>query len=399
MDRIILHDISLKSYIPNKTVFRYDDSVFDYVYKSETEESICIKRNFIRTTERFYRKGLIENVFFNKECILIDPIISDTYESINNDKNQIKPTQKLATKLCDYNWLLSFNLMSIYINELNSKLDFIQKKNIRLLNMGSGSCGFIGGIYYFLNNFVSLQQSISHNLNEYSFEWIGFDINNDPRNNGFLRLSKLIDNVNYKSPFNYKLIHGNIETYMISELRSLIECEFTDVNFIYNNIKPMLKNTVLISVIILSVLTLNSKGIMITKIPEPELWDTSFINHIILISAIFKTTKIFKFPVCKNQKIYYRYYLVGQYKKTIAYNDLIGIRLVYMLKRYMDKKEKYQNTMFNVVCLKLLLDDIIDADELNEWHKKIEVIKNINIDNLTIDLHKIINDLPKMKIY
>ena len=340
----------------------------------------------IKTNEKFYRKGIIENTFFIKLNHL--------------ESNNIK---KFSTRLCDYNWLLSFNIFLYCTNELNSRLDFVKTKDIRLLNIGNGRCGFIGGLYYYL--YMSNKSNDDNTLNQYYLKWIGFDINNNNSNSHFVKLSKLLELLN---PDSYKIMHGIIndditECKNLMYIKSLIENEYNDINILYNNIKPRISKSkssgIMLSIIILSLYSLNSGGLMITKILEPESWDDNFINYLTVLALLFKQTKIFRFPVCKKHITYYRYYLFGYGKKKISYNNIVGMRLIHILN--IVKTPTYTNDLnkdLNKDLTPLLLNEINENEEIILWKQKILDIKTSYINVISNPIAEMQLNLEQLQL-
>ena len=96
------------------------------------------------------------------------------------------------------------------------------------------------------------------------------------------------------------------------------------------------KSKIMVSLAYLTLSTLSKSGLMITKILEPEYWDTCFINYILLFALIFNKTEIFRFPICKGKKgkkgkTTFKYYLVGSFRKTFLYNTLLCKKIIYIL--------------------------------------------------------------------
>ena len=387
-----IYDITLKECIPNLTIFsisfleslektnkQIDKHSNKQIDKHSNKQTIVIQalsKYKIKTNEKFYRKGIIENTFFIKLNHLKFNSLNLS-ESNNYEKERTYTNfKKFSTKLCDYNWLLSFNIFLYYTNELNSRLDFVKTKDIRLLNIGNGRCGFISGLYYYF--YMSNKSNNDNTLNQYYLKWIGFDINNNISNSHFVKLSKLLDLLN---PDSYKIIHGIINDDItdcknLMYIKTLIENEFNDVNILYNNIKPRMEKSkssgIMLSIIILSLYSLNSGGLMITKILEPEFWDNNFINYLTVLALLFKQTKIFRFPVCKNHITYYRYYLFGYCKKIISYNNIVGMRLIYILNTI---KNHIYTQELNKDSNPLLLNEINKNEEIIVWKQKLLDIK------------------------
>ena len=395
-----IHDITLKECIPNSIIFSINS--VESLEQTQTDKQTVSKYK-IKTNEKFYRNGIIENTFFIKLKHL-ESSIHNLQESNNCEKKRnYNNFKKFSTRLCDYNWLLSFNIFLYYTNELNSRLDFVKTKNIRLLNIGNGRCGFISGLYYYL--YMSNKSNNDNTLNQYYLKWIGFDINNNNSNSHFVKLSKLLDSLN---PDSYKIIHGIINDDItdcknLMYIKTLIENEFNDMNILYNNIKPRISKStssgIMLSIIILSLYSLNSGGLMITKILEPESWDDNFINYLTVLALLFKQTKIFRFPVCKNHITYYRYYLFGYCKKKISYNNIVGMRFIHILNTvkpptYIQELNKDSNKDLTP----LLLNEINENEEIILWKQKILDIKTSYINVISNPITELQLNLEQLQL-
>jgi len=199
-------------------------------------------------------------------------------------------------KNCDHNWLLG----KFIISELDIILD-------KCFYIGFGKGGFIKGINKSVDNFEN-------------HKWAGIDERNklDDFNN-------LIDRYNYDDICNYNNIKNIIR---------IIKNRFNKINLIFNNVLPKgTKRNIILSLIILSK-TLAEDGIIVTRISNNSYSD------IILLMNIFKYNKIIKYPVCKNKKIKFRYYLICQNKKKCLYNDAI----VRKIAKCLDINKKIQIT-------------------------------------------------------
>lgn len=359
---IKLFDISIINNLPNNNIFDLESHQIILVKKNSVKSN-----NILKTSEKFYKNGFIENTFFNSKT----------------DTNLI---HKFSKKICYYNWLLSFNIFLHYTP--NKKLDFIKNNKIRLLNIGNGRGDFITGMYYYFNT-SNISKKITK-LTNFNINWACIDINNNSENSRYLKFSELLKQ--YINPDCYDFIHGDssddiLEYENLVYLKNIIERRFDDINIIYNNIKPQIdgkKNKIMLSIAILSLYLLNNNGLMLTKILEPEYWDGSYIDYIILFSLIFNKTDIFRFPVYKKNKIYYQYYLIGCCKKNLIYNKKIGQNLMFLL---------YKSDIINPK----LLSSITSCIEIDELKQKLINIKSIyisnNMENPQMELHKNINNL------
>lgn len=362
---IKLYDVSLKNTLPNNNIFDFESH--EIILKNINS----IKSNYkTKTNEKFYKNGVIENTFFN-------------------NKNDTKLIHKFSKKICYSNWLLSFNIFLHYTS--NKKLDFIKTNKIRLLNIGNGRGDFITGMYYYFNT-SNISKKIPK-LQNFNINWACIDVNNNPENSQYFKFSNLLNH--HINPECYDIIHGEsnddiLEYKNLLYLKNIIDNRFDNINIIYNNIKPHSdgkKNKIMLSIAILSLYTLNNNGLMITKILEPEYWDGSYIDYIILFSLIFNKTDIFRFPIYKKNKIYYQYYLIGCRKKNLIHNTIIGRKLMFLYNK-------------NNIINPKLLSSISECVEIDELKQKLNNIKSIylsdNIETPQMELHKNINNLKDL---
>lgn len=368
------NDISLANILPNTNLFHLEPN------KLIIKDRSTVKSHFkIIHKEKFYKNGVIENMFFTQPEILLD-----------DDNAQLNLVKYFSTKICDYNWLLSFNIFLYYSNSPEYSFDFVKNNEVRLLNLGNGKGDFISGMYYyFTNSNISKITNDTKHLKHYDIKWLGTDINNTNANIYFRKLSKLLS-TNIKDD-TYHIIHGFsnddiLEYKNLMYIKTMVDNKLESINVLYNNIKPRMiykKNKVLLSVAILSLYSLSNTGLMITKILEPEYWDGNFINYIVLFALIFNKTEIFRFPVYKNRKTYFRYYLSGCGKKHLIYNKILVRKLIFILQNDTIEQPK-------------LLRSVIECDEINDWRKKILSIQKKYtsiIVNPTIHLQNNINQL------
>jgi hypothetical protein len=374
-----INDISLDGFLPNNKIFQLDPN------KLKIKARHLIKSHFkTKTNDKYYKRGLIGNTFFNKPTISLNT-------SDGGEKTRLM--QWFSTSICGYNWLLSFNIFLHYTSlsqfQANT-LDFIKTKEVRLLNIGNGDGGFISGMYYYFINSVRAKTTKGKNhLQQYDLKWIGFDINNNSTNSSFNNLIKKINTS--IDPESCDIIHGFtsddiLEYKNLMYIKTTVENKFGDVNFLYNNIKPRMlykKNKIMLSILVLSLYVLNVNGLMVTKILEPEYWDDCFIDYLILVSLIFNKAEIFRFPVNKNKKTYYRYYLVGCGKKNLVYNSILGRKLMFVLNNDSIEHPK-------------LISDIVECEEIHKWKQTIKSIQTSYINDSTdpnIIIQKNINQL------
>jgi hypothetical protein len=210
----------------------------------------------------------------------------------------------------------------------------------------------------------------------YEISWLGMDIH--PNNKFGLQCH---ENIIHGFTCDNILLHSNL-----NHAKVIIENTFNKVNLLTNNIFPKLKkNKVLVSIAILSLTVLQSNGVLLTRILNPEYWDSSFLHYILLFGMIFENVEIFRYPICKNKHVKYRYYLICHGKKHILYNSLVYRKLVMLLKK--DETEKL-----------VFLQNITDTTLINEWKEKILELQKIYInssDNPQDDLNDIINKIKE----
>ena len=303
-DILKLHDISLDLVIPS-----------DLFNAEITNIKTIVKSNFkVQSEEKFYGNGIISNTFFNLEF---------------ND----------FAKYCDYDWLLSFAVFMQYFKidnesvESNSKLELVKSHNIKLFVMGPGNGGFITGLHYFINNSSMAEKNI---LKNYEINWFAMDYNEKK----VAKFDKILNKFNFKDNILHGFVNDDLSnTNNLMYVESMLNNKFTNSNVIFNNIKPRMKNNkskIMVSLAYLTLSTLSKSGLMITKILEPEYWDTCFINYLLLFALIFNKTEIFRFPICKGKKgkkgkTTFKYYLVGSFRKTFLYNTLLCKKIIYIL--------------------------------------------------------------------
>ena len=232
--------------------------------------------------------------------------------------------------------------------------------------------------YYFTNSNIS---KYIPPLRKYNISWAAFDKNNANADHNH-KLNKFLSANIDNSQFH--IIHGfandNIfDPKNLSVIKTMVENKFGRANIIYNNIKPRAKyptNKIMLINAILSLSSLTTNGLLITKILEPEYWTGTFINYIILLAYLFNKTEIFRFPVCKNNTSYFRYYMACYHKKNLVYNGTICSKLMYALNQ--DDIEQ-----------PILVDSIISTDIIKLYIQKIENIqkKFMAVANPTEALH------------
>ena len=381
-----LNDISTKEVIPNTNLFTaYTSNETTPTNEPKPNETtptnkLRIKnkksKHKILSTEKFYINGVISKTFFKKKEISLtsDKIYSGSKKSV---------LKELSVAACDHNWLLSLCVFLQFVSSdamIKSKHAFNKSREIKLLITGLGNGGFISGMYhYFYNSALSKNSNI---LRQYNIDWIGID-------------SKTYDTM-FEKILKHKLHGENIingisndnvlEPRNISLVETIIDNRCNAVNMIFNNIKPKMtdgKNKILISVGILAIKSLSKSGIMITKILEPEYWHTEFFNYIMLFALMFQQTSIFRFPVCKNNKSYFKYYLVGEFRKKLLFDDILVKKLYYILSTDVQLK---------------LSNEITESEEMRLWKDNIMLLKQQYTEesNPNDKIHHIINELREI---
>lgn len=366
-----LCDISTPEALPDSSIFKH---IKDMDYNDVSKKHRSPPK--LPTSEKFYRNGILENVFFKEELSLESPDQGNLQKTLNTARLNLFPQ-----KICSYNWLLAFCTCFHYASTLckfgigkNSS----EKNSINVLNLGNGCGDFIAGIYYYFK-----QSNISkvNNLTAYDLNWYGVDVKNNDTSSGFKRLSKYHNNIEDN------IIHGFVDDNMldyknVQYVKTLLENKFDATHIIFNNIKPD-KNSgkILLSIALLSE-HLYKDGIMITKILHPGHWDKSFEAYLTILALTFHNTKLLKFPVCKNNKSYFRYYLIGFDVKKLLYKNKARRKLINMLRT--DEIEVPQ-----------LIDSLYNENELIVWRTKLADAKHqfLNDDNPTAELHCIIDKL------
>lgn len=259
---------------------------------------------------------------------------------------------------CDYNWLLGYIVFKQYNHLFNDKID--------CFHVGFGNGGFILGMQYFFSNGA---------MNNTQIDWLGVDekITKFAFNNS--------DNVVHGVICDNIMIHDTL-----CNIKVIINNKFNKVNLITNNILPILnKKKILISIAILVLSTLHPNGVLLTRILDPTYWYPDFIQYLLLFGMIFKNMEIFRYPVCKNKCVQYRYYLLCYYKKSVLYESKIYRKLLMLLE--------------NIDTEKLLFkQNIINTHEIDEWKKTVSDAQKYyihNFDNPQSDLMDIVNKLTE----
>lgn len=319
-----LHDISISDIIPMGDIFK----------KGGFIEKLNVKSDYkVTTNENFYNNGIIGNLIKEKKNKLQKPKFS---------------------KFCNHNWLVSYIIMK--------RFSFSRFSEIKILNIGNSNNGFMAGIYYFI-----LENNIK-------IKWFVVDKKNNMKNKCYETFYKYL----YHNKIDIKnhVIHDypDFENYSdFVNIISLTETRFNKVHFLYNNIQP--KTKVLILFAIASIKLLHNDGIFITKILEPEYWSGIFENYLLLFALIFTELDIFRLPICKNNKVFFQYYMICKTKKSYcmdvlyrklsyAYNNNNNIIITTQIENITEWKSRLNNIAesFKLICNPVdSLQDIIQS--------------------------------------
>ena len=207
--------------------------------------------------------------------------------------------------------------------------------------------------------------------NAVNIKWIGVDINNNDNNPYYTELTDMLYiTIN---PESYKFFHNksrqtDILNYnTIIKLSQYVEQVYNDTNFIFNNVAHHKdKPKILLSMAVFSLYNLNSTGILVTRIAYPEIWAGNYLDYLLILALLFYKIKIFRFPVCKNKKLYFRYYMLCINPKQVYYNNIIGKRLLQVLNN---------KSIINPV----LIDNFIDKRIMDDFTLKIKNLQSIFI--------------------
>jgi hypothetical protein len=294
------------------------------LFKSITETNIKTqkqKKQIHKTNELYYGNGILGNLF-----------------GLND---------------CDYNWVLSFVIIKQY--------GYLFTNTVKGFHIGFGNGCIITGLKYFLQSM-------------HEFDWIGIDKNTE---NQFVLSHQ--ENIVNGFVCNDLLLDCNLK-----HAQLIINNKFNNVNLITNNITPThKKNKIMISLAILSIKILSPDGFLLSRITSPEYWDKYMLHYLLLFGMIFKNTEIIRYPICKNKRVKYRYYIMCYNKKQILHSSVIHRRLTNILKNNSANHLEF-------------LQNIMDTDEIKEWQKKIVELQyfyNNSIDSPQVELNNIISDI------
>lgn len=369
-DFLKIYDISTDEIIPNGSIFNYDSDDADVIMDKKVKSKFKID-----TKECFYNGGIIENTFFKDRLIKEMEVLLDA-----NCDNSYSDKLKFET-FCNHNWLLSFVFIHKYYDNIIGRSK-IKYTIIPSLNIGNHNNGFIAGLhYYFYHSNIS---EISNNFKHNSIPWLGIDCVNNKQHKCYKKISKYLHK--NKQNIDEFIIHGYLDDNILCyknfmHVKTTVENKFGTLKILYNNIKPTLTNNILILLAILSLKTLHKNGIILTKILEPEYWDTNFQHQILLLSLIFNNSNIFRFPICKHGKVYFRYYLVLYQKKKLIYDDIVYKKLIYA---YNNIKHIYIN------------DSIMQLDKIKQWQELLQNVKNNYIETIVNPIDILYNIIEKM---
>jgi len=275
----------------------------------------------ISTNDVFYRRGILENVInekYNNINIKFNIDDLEISDSLNNEQQQKHLLKKVSMKadlykissylesyeMLDYNWLLGYYIMKYMKESKNIKfIKEITNNDLKLLIIGNKKNTFISGLHNY----------IQHNKISISMDWLSYD-----DGTGFVSLAdknikRILKKKNIK-PVNDELFNYN----NITNIKIQVENKFNNVNFIFNNVNPITNRKSLLLTILFCISILSKNGICLVKLISPHIWCDLYKSYIQLYSMFFYSVKIIKFPVCKNKKYFYNYFLIAHSKKKIV---------------------------------------------------------------------------------
>ena len=321
-----IKDISTKELIPRDIIFEAD--------AIDSPEKISLKSKFTSSTnEDFYGDGIMGNMFLDRQ-------IANELETDRASNENLS-----FENFGNHNWLIGFSFFMQYFGNANeSETNWVSGENIKILNMGNHNNGFIAGIHYYL--FYSMANT-QHNI--FDVDWLGVDVKNNNKHKCYKKLDAYLKKNQRR--ISDHIMHGPISDDIshhknFMHIRSIIAERFELVHLMYNNIKPKKnRKNILVLFSILSMQSLHPDGCFLTKILEPEYWDFGFQNYLLLFSLIFHNSHIFRFPVCRHKKIYFRYYFVGRRKKEVLYRDIIHKKL---MNAYCSNKMQFSENIWQI---------------------------------------------------
>lgn len=296
-------------------------------------------------------------------------------------------------ELCDEKWLIFMYFMNrLYANFTNCEKIKIKSLHI---NMMPGSS--ISALHHFLynSNICSLGSNGIHNI---EWDWIGttYSKNNTIVNDDF--------NIGYKltSLYGSNLLHmlekniyniNNIN-YIINETLNrkgkvnliCVDNDVSEYSLTHDDYKSF------ISYAILAIKTLESISIAYIRLPDINIWDTQFINILLLYSLIFQELYIFKFMLNNVPQ----YYLICKNKKKIN-NEILYKKLLFILQNTEDSDwDEYNLFIKNVFednMIKSWLDDILSIIKTEQKLKKNNMYGSVAIlfNDIITELDDVLN--------
>ena len=340
MDILELYDISIEDAVPDGRIFEASDEsnkpTTSIINNFVNKEKYVKSRFVVDTKDTFYDGGIIGHLISanDPEEFLCDLSRLDKSRQPSQDTDDYQPIK--FSKFCDHNWLVSFVFMvQFYPIILRYQ---VSKPIINILNLGNGNNGFIAGIHYFIYNFGN------------RVRWLGVDKKNNTNHKCYRKLDRYLTSKN--EDIDQSIIDDDVTN--LKEILDVVETKLDPINILYNNVPVVNFKTL----ILLVRYDLNENGFLLTKIPEPEYWDT---QYLLLVSLIFTKTQIFRFPICKNGKVYFQYYLIGHEKKKIMYSIYRKLNILY-----------HDTLKFT--------PDIMQSDTVKNWHLNIEKVRRKYID-------------------
>lgn len=305
----------------------YNDDIKSNTFTLESPGEIISVFNFdtnklfIETNERFYGVGILENII-NEKYNDLNSRFSD--DAINISLNKIKKNNLANMEIynishylesydrLDNNWLLGYYIMTYMTNIQYSKfIKEITNNDLKMFILGNTKNNFVSGVYSY----------IQHNKINLTIDWLSY--NSASINNANKNINRILKKKEIKPISKYDLKYNNI-----TNLKMQVENKFNKVNIVFSNINPITNIKALILNIILCISILTKHGLCIVKIKSPHIWKDFYKSYIQLYSMFFYSVKIIKFPVCKNKKYFYEYFLLAHSKKKVIYEDELYKKLM-----------------------------------------------------------------------
>lgn len=276
---------------------------------------------------------------------------------------------------CDFEWIISlYFINTLYCNFLDAVN--LKLKSLHICNNISSN---ISAIHHFIYN-----SKETENLN---LNWQWNSINDGYTNNddliyqfypeNFIRVINddisLIDNINIISNKILKK-NGKLDYLFINK---------------YNNI------TNYISYLLLVCKILNKNSVTVIKLPDISMWDTYFINILLLYSLVFQELYIFKIKLSEK---YIKYYLVCKNKKKSS-DGILFKKIAYLNSNGIlnNKYNLFKESLFDENSYKIWLEKLnnIIEDEINNKDNFRSILFDDILNCITNNLKPNINPLLK----